>query len=552
MPSSIFLCNTYESFFSRSFQPSRTFLIAVIIYYCWSSSWTTSSTTTIVSSFPISSPITGITSASITCTRTNTFRQRDVAVPSSSQKAMLPAAARRRQQRNTCTRNIICRKKRSGSELYNDFSSQSSPSPLNVAASSSHLAKNQNDETKPYLELIHKDTNTTIVLIGCLHGSTSSSNDVERILNQQPTDVVVLELCPTRFKDLKRYMLQKKSSSSSSSIQQEQSGSMFMNNEYLEMVSKTIQTRGISTGIAAGILGGASSISSSLSGFETGLEFITAIEYVERHNKRNNSCNDSCDIILGDRLVDETMKGVGSLPRISLNMWNQFINPSRSSTTLSSTTATPTNVKFNWKETYGIDANVASDAIFGDNKLKQAGYQIDMGKVLTRNENVKNDLLRLLLPTFAFVQMTILLSNGSLLALAASTNNLSTLPQEMNMILDISLLMTDTDWNNLLVNFIVEVITSGLILAIGYISLALPAVRVILTERDDQLTESIVAACKIASTKQSRDVVEGIEEEEVNEDGIKRAKQGRAKRVVAVLGLLHVNGIAKKLIEETY
>ena len=383
---------------------------------------------------------------------------------------------------------------------------------------------NEDEEARPYVELIHKETNTTIVLLGCLHGSPSSSNDVKSILNRQPTDVVILELCPTRYKDLIKYCM-------SSKKKLNESNDPRGGNEFIQMVSKTIQTRGISTGVAAGILGGASSISSSLSGFETGLEFLTAIDYVQAKKTQKGTAtattsamSSNCDIILGDRFVDETLKGVGSIPSLSFNMWNDFIQQ-----------------KCNWDRTYGVDANVISTAIFGDERLKQTGKQIDMRKVLTRNEDVKNDLVRLILPTFVLTQSAVLLFNGSLFALVdimdSSSSSLSSI-SDLGMHLDVYFLMTETDLRNLFVELLIEVVTSSIILLVGYVTLALPAVRVILTERDVQLTEAVVSACKVATEKHY-----------CNEDNEDDRSTKRTRRVVAILGLLHVNGIAKKLIE---
>jgi biopolymer transport protein ExbD len=65
------------------------------------------------------------------------------------------------------------------------------------------------------------------------------------------------------------------------------------------------------------------------------------------------------------------------------------------------------------------------------------------------------------------------------------------------------------------------------ILAIGYISVALPAARVVLRERDDQLTAGIQQACRLA----------------VQQNG-----NNSTPKVVAVLGLLHVNGVAQRIL----
>lgn len=345
---------------------------------------------------------------------------------------------------------------------------------------------------KPFLEIHHPETNATVVLVGCLHGSSSSAKDVEQVLNAEPTDVVVLELCPTRFKDLMKYMAKKNLKEENS---EEQS---MIGEDYLRMVSKTIEAKGISTGVAAAVLGGASGLSSALSGFETGLEFITAIDYVERcrvennddFNGQNNVRN--CDIILGDRLVDETLKRVGSLPTVSLEMWKNFLEQG-----------------WNWDIAYEKDASVLSNAVTGDRHLKTKGLQIDMGNFLFRNKEVLIDLLRLTLPTMAMIQMVVILFNYEEILVALPT----------------TASLTEINWYSIAIDLVMETLTSALIILAGYVSLLLPSVRVILSERDCQLTEAINAACQIAVEKKHDQ-----------------------PRVVAVLGLLHVNGVAKRLL----
>lgn len=70
------------------------------------------------------------------------------------------------------------------------------------------------------------------------------------------------------------------------------------------------------------------------------------------------------------------------------------------------------------------------------------------------------------------------------------------------------------------------------ILAIGYISVALPAARVVLRERDEQLTAGIQQACRLAVQQQ--------------QNGSKNKTS--VPKVVAVLGLLHVNGVAQRIL----
>ena len=355
----------------------------------------------------------------------------------------------------------------------------------------------ENATSKPYLELIHPQTNVTIDIVGCLHGASSSAKVVETILNKKQTDVVVLELCPTRYKDLMKFMQARDEQNPKYEIMTNEednineSTNSMVGEEYIRMVSKTIETRGISTGIAAAVLGGASGLSSALSGFESGLEFITAIKYVKNRN---------CDIILGDQIVHETLKRVGSLPTVSLNMWNEFLQQN-----------------FNWNESYGNDATVLSDAIWGDTILKNRGLQIDLGSVLFRNKDVMVDLFRLTLPTFVFIQMV------AILASLLSNNSVS--------IESITPILSQSEWIKIFLDRSLEIFTSALILFTGYITIALPSVKVILSERDTQLVKSVEAACQIASEKYRH----------CNDST-------SSPRVVVILGLLHVNGVVKSLV----
>ena len=171
--------------------------------------------------------------------------------------------------------------------------------------------------------------------------------------------------------------------------------------------------------------------------------------------------------------------------------------------------------------------------------MKEAGLQVDMRGVLTRNREVVLDLLRLTLPSFLFLQLITVLFTFSDANLFSTMNDnsvsLGNVDMNMNMLVDLSLSMSQADWVHLATDIGIEVLTSVVLIGVGYISLALPAVRVILSERDNQLVEAIEAACEVAAEKQ-------------------RGKRGSEEtdhraRVVVVLGLLHVNGVAKKLVK---
>ena len=70
-------------------------------------------------------------------------------------------------------------------------------------------------------------------------------------------------------------------------------------------------------------------------------------------------------------------------------------------------------------------------------------------------------------------------------------------------------------------------------IGLNYLLVALPATRIILSERDDQLAAGIQAACQLASSS------------------LPLSSSYSPGRVVAVLGFFHVNGVARRLSSST-
>jgi len=163
--------------------------------------------------------------------------------------------------------------------------------------------------------------------------------------------------------------------------------------------------------------------------------------------------------------------------------------------------------------------------------------QLDMGRTIVRDKDVVMDLIRSTLPSLLFIEFITAAINASLEHLFGSGGGdgdgiyLATL--SFNAIFDMTALMTTNDSMNNGIDLLLNIITSVLAIFLGYTAVVLPMVRIILTERDDQLARGVSAACYIAAEKASRD-------EEENQGG---------GRVVAVLGLLHLNGVAKRLID---
>ena len=448
-----------------------------------------------------------------------------------------------------------------------------------------------------YLEFIYPQTNTSVILIGCLHGSSSSAKDVDQILRNSctvkkqknddlldqdtyttknaktHTNVVVLELCASRYADMQRELTLRRTSCAITSSTVDRAALPLTKktnklSSFLSMVSRTIRSRGLSTGLAAAILGGAAGVQTALSGFEPGLEFVTAIDYVastipepKTDSNLGNRSPDlpismtSCDVVLADQTVDETLRRVGTLPSVSIGMVKEFVDSG-----------------LDWEKTYGVESNRLSNAIWGDiewmmkmqeirdcdgerqDGVKVSTYlQVDMGRVLIRSREVIMDLVRLTLPPLLLIEAittclnTIFDSVVSITSGAPLLQGNNDVPNEFDAFLsswtvlfDMTSSLTGSDWMAITQDFIFEVAISAIILFVGYVLIALPASRLILFERDEQLATGIRAACQIASEKQKN--IHPVRKDQVVAGG----------RVVAVLGLLHVNGVARFLLGEEF
>ena len=343
---------------------------------------------------------------------------------------------------------------------------------LHALLSPTTTAKAPKRTTKSFVELIEPETQCKVVLLGCLHGSRSSASDVQDLFTEE-IDTVVLELCASRVADLRRQEPLRQARQSSFSLE-----------NFVSMVARTTEKRGWGSGVAAAILGGASGLQTALSGFEAGLEFTTALDLAQQHK---------VDVVLADQSVDETLRKVGNLPSTSLSML------------------------FQEKRLPFQESNALKTAILGDDDLRP--NQVNMGHVLTRNDEVVQELLKLTLPPLSLA----LLAGVTADKLANAIFSAPTTTQ-----VPWWALLQDFDVTELWNMVGMDLVSSAFVLLLGYVALALPATRVILCERDDQLTQGIRAACRSASKK----------------------KPDENARVVAVLGLLHVNGVAKRLLQQ--
>ena len=336
-------------------------------------------------------------------------------------------------------------------------------------------------------------TGCEVVLVGCFHGAPSSAADVEACLPHahDVNTVVVLELCATRFADLRRDMERQERSTTSPPAATTPNPLA----RFARSIRHTIASRGLSTGVAAALLGGVAGLQTSLSGLQPGLEFRTAVAHVRESN--NNG-----DIILADQPVEETLDKVGRLWSRSVALWKKCFQQG-------------------WGASFGREATALARAVGlpgssssnnnNNNNNNDASFEpLNLWSFGTRSPDAIRDVLRLIVPPVLLLQCFVTVVH----AVASGWGDDGLTPK--NYLGDDPQALTAS-----LVVFVVN----ALLLGVGYLSVALPAVQVILRERDTCLTTGIRAACRLASSSGD--------------------KPGR---VVAVLGLLHVNGIAQQLL----
>jgi len=448
---------------------------------------------------------------------------------------------------------------------------QSSSSSSSSSTLSTTSALNVASTERSCIELIDPQTGCEVVLVGCFHGSPSSAQDVQRELrssttaatNLNPhcsTDAVVLELCASRFAGLQKavsynaFQFKRNNNNEENEQEQEQEQPIKLlpyNHivqrslpvrvfKFLESVFHTTRTKGISTGLASGILGAVSGLQTALSGFTPGLEFTTALEFSLASGQQQSAC----DLILADQLVDETIEKIGKFPNVVCAMMDEIITMVQKKNMNGSS--------FVFQDTQWCRmAKALRIALAGDPSIKE--YQINVGQVMTRNPVVIQELARLLIPPILLTQMTLTIVNGILLSVPLDVNAAETTVTEASMqatttaaaaatTIPLLLNLNNVDLFKMVLDALPHIAVLSIMLSFAYALLAVPVSQVILYERDDQLTKGIQAACRLAAAKYSSN-----DDDDDTEDD---KKSNRPGRVVAVLGLLHINGIAQRLLSQ--
>ena len=174
---------------------------------------------------------------------------------------------------------LVClslHKERRSCEAFLTTSATSNrPSPLLPSFSSSSIksttsSNNHASSNLPIVQFKDPKTGCEVVLLGCFHGTASSSRDVQEVVTPE-TDLVALELCASRFSDLRQdQQIQQGKSGSATSSNGDQQKQKPWAVAYVDMISNTVQKRGLPTGLAAAVLAGVSGLQTAISGFTPG------------------------------------------------------------------------------------------------------------------------------------------------------------------------------------------------------------------------------------------------------------------------------------------
>lgn len=366
-----------------------------------------------------------------------------------------------------------------------------------------------------FVELTDPETGCQVLLLGCFHGSNNSASDVLHLVDTD-TDVVVLELCATRFADLRRDYLATSCPSSSLKRKSDEASKRRQRPwilRYSSMVLRTSKTKGFGAGFAAALLGGVSGVQTSLSGLVPGLEFTTAFVAAAEMN---------ADIVLADQVVDETLNKIGNLPATSLGMWRDLLQTR------------------NWHDTFGQEAAALQTAVLGNDEFRP--QQVSLPAFLTRSQAALQEMVRSTLPSFLLLQTFVASANTAAerlvlnpvvaAASAFATDSASataSLPPAQDLVLQQADMLTSAASATANSASLGLAVFNVAILVMTYLSVALPGARVVIRERDERLTAGIQQACRLA----------------VQEKG---TTNSTPPKVVAVLGLLHVNGVAQRIL----
>jgi hypothetical protein len=426
------------------------------------------------------------------------------------------------------------------------------------------------DVSKCCVSLIEPTTNCTVILVGCFHGSAASAANVQAILDATKPRVVVLELCAQRYTGLQT---KEPSSDEFSSVVPDSDetsrnradtdrsvGTLRGRGQPLHFslpwlrnlgppgassgstVSNTSNTR---VGLVSALLGAVSGVQSRLWQLQPGLEFTKAIDWVQRQGRDNPGY---CDVILADQAVDATLARLAQVPNVATGLWHDFLSYGCASKTTTATTHS--SLEDRYAATYGVPAQALHTALWGPRNgstarlvpwVKQDSnakvQSVTLLSFLTRSRAAIGELVRILAVPF----WILLLGNTATAFMDSATLASTSLGESQTAA---EYLGEATDWaagTGGTMAALLPLVWNAALLLWAHHALALPLTQVVLCERDDVLANGIRTACRHAKAQSAPETTTDIVQSNSN-DG-----DDSAVVVVAVLGLLHVNGVAQRL-----
>ena len=366
------------------------------------------------------------------------------------------------------------------------------------------------------VQVTDPETGCQAVLVGCFHGANSSATDVLQALTDHPTQALVLELCYERFLQFRvdwakrqEEALQQADGTNDDKPSTTSSSEPWILG-YANMVQQTVQMQGLGAGVAAAILAGISGFQTALSGLESGLEFTTALDAAGASLTVDN---DKMIIYLADQTIEDTLNKLGRLPLLSLRMWKDWA----------------VDKQFAWQHSHFCrEAATLQTALLGNSSMP-SNSQLSLLSFVSRNGAAVRDVARF---TLAW---TILLLLPTIMDSNMNWQDSSVAVPAGNGLLESPFLASAGFSLPTLQDFLLVAVADAVGFFLGYLTVTLPVTAVILRERDDQLVDGIREACRLAAKNH------GPAKESSSEQG--------GPRVVAVLGFLHVNGVAQRLLE---
>mmetsp|Transcript_39685 Transcript_39685/g.58904 ORF Transcript_39685/g.58904 Transcript_39685/m.58904 type:complete len:385 (-) Transcript_39685:31-1185(-) len=311
-----------------------------------------------------------------------------------------------------------------------------SPSPIN----------NKGRLSKSTIEFKDPKTQCDVVLLGCIHGSQSSSDDVRALISDAPTDAVVLELCQPRMVDLIRYV--------------DEQQHLTPLEQYSKMVSSVFQRQEWPTLLPLLLVSAFSFIQTELSGLRPWYEFATAKQVCEE---------EGIDVFLADQTRDDTYREMRKFPQTA-------------GTLLTS------------KERIEQASRVLNRAFLGEADLPVP--QLSFLDFITRSSQVVTELFRYMAPFLPIL----LLTGYSVDELDASIAEYLEGTSLGNPSLSGGLVGGGGGGiQDSIASFGFDILACVFSLALVYTAMALPLAKIILSERDKYLTRNIKRACEFVT-----------------------------------------------------